>query len=270
MIGRRTHARAFFATGLALAGLAWLLLWAWAESPWGRYLDHGNWTQIGLVGSVCAAIPWGESLVPGGLYVAGWVLMLAAMMLPTTLPVLHVLDRLASRRRDRGRLLAVLIGGYLAVWAGFGLVAHGADLALAAVVRQSAWATFNGWAIGAIVLAGAGLFQFSALKRRCLDRCRTPVGLVMQHWRGRRPGREALRLGLWHGAFCVGCCWAIMLLMFVVGTGNVGWMLALGLVMATEKNFAWGRRLSDPLGLGLIGWAAWIVAVHVWPVLALA
>jgi predicted metal-binding membrane protein len=262
MIDRATHGRAFLGTGIALAALAWLLLWAWAGSPWGRYLEHGDWTRIGIVGSVCAAIPWGQSLVPGVLYVAGWMLMLAAMMLPTTLPVLAILDRMTVRRADHGLLVGLAVAGYVTVWAGFGVAAHLADLALASGVRQSAWLTFNGWALGAAVLTLAGLFQFSGLKRRCLERCRTPLGQVMQHWRGRRPRREAWGLGLAHGAFCVGCCWALMLIMFVVGTGNVGWMLLLGLTMAAEKNFPWGRRLSTPLGLGLIGWGTATVALN--------
>ena len=109
----------------------------------------------------------------------------------------------------------------------------------------------------------AGLFQFSALKRRCLERCRSPLGQVMAHWRGRRPRREAWELGLAHGLFCVGCCWALMLVMFVVGMGNIGWMLVLGLVMAMEKNLSWGRRLSAPVGLGLIGWSLAVIAPHV-------
>jgi predicted metal-binding membrane protein len=262
VIDRRAHTRAFVATGLMLAALAWALLAAWAASPWGRYLDHGDWTRIGLVGSICGAFPWGESLVPGAAYVAGWVLMLAAMMLPTTLPVLAILDRMTVRRADHGRLMALAVAGYLAAWGCFGLAAHLADLGLAAAVRQSAWATFNGWAIGAAVLALAGAFQFSPLKRRCLERCRTPLGQVMRHWRGVRPAREAWGLGLAHGAFCVGCCWALMLIMFVVGTGNVGWMLLIGLVMAAEKNFPWGGRLSAPLGAGLIAWCAATVALR--------
>jgi predicted metal-binding membrane protein len=200
--------------------------------------------------------------VPGALYVAGWVLMLSAMMLPTTLPVLYILDRMTARRAGRRRLLALAAAGYLAAWAGFGLAAHLADLGLATAVRQSAWVTFNGWAVGAAVLAMAGLFQFSALKRRCLDRCRTPLAQVMRHWRGIDPPREAFGLGLAHGAFCVGCCWALMLVMFVVGTGNVGWMLLLGLVMAAEKNFPGGRRLSAPLGIGLLAWSGATVLAH--------
>lgn len=110
----------------------------------------------------------------------------------------------------------------------------------------------------------AGLFQFSRLKYHCLDKCRTPLGFIVQHWRGRAPRRDAFLLGAHHGVFCVGCCWAIMLLMFVVGTGNVGWMLVLGALMAIEKNTAWGRRLSLPLGFVLLAWAAVIAAVNIW------
>ena len=109
------------------------------------------------------------------------------------------------------------------------------------------------------MLAGAGLFQFSRLKYRCLDKCRTPLGFIAEHWRGRAPRRKALRLGLDHGAFCVGCCWALMLLMFVVGTGSLGWMLVLGAVMALEKNMPWGGRLSRPLG-GVLLVAAGVLA----------
>ena len=98
MIGEATQRRAFFATGLALAALAWALLAVWAGSPWGRYLEHGDWTRLGLVGALCAALPGGAALVPGALYVGGWVLMLAAMMLPTALPVLYLVERMTGRR----------------------------------------------------------------------------------------------------------------------------------------------------------------------------
>ena len=109
---------------------------------------------------------------------------------------------------------------------------------------------------GVMVLLLAGGFQFSRLKYHCLDKCRTPLGFVMSHWHGPRPQREAFLLGLTHGAYCVGCCWALMLVMFVVGTGNLGWMMVLGLVMAVEKNHPWGRRLAAPLGAALLIMAA--------------
>ena len=255
-----THRRAFYTIGLLLAAFAWVLLAVWAQSPYGRYLDHGDWTRIGLIGSICAALPLGETLVPAALYSLGWLLMLAAMMLPTTLPVLFVYSRLVRNRKDRGFLIGLVITGYLAAWLGFAIAAHLADLALAAGVQRAGWLVFNGWAIGAAVLALAGLFQFTDLKRKCLEKCRMPLGFVMEHWQGRADYRNAMRLGLRHGLFCVGCCWALMLLMFVVGTGNVGWMLLLGAVMAVEKNFSWGRRISTPLGAGLLLWSAAIVA----------
>src|SRR5579884_128377 len=129
-------------------------------------------------------------------------------------------------------------------------------MALHEAVRRFDWLSLNGWALAALILTIAGLFQFSRLKYRCLAQCRTPFSFIAQHWHGPTPLRNALRLGLHHGLFCVGCCWALMLLMFVVGTGNVGWMLALGAVMAVEKNVSWGRRLSNPLGAVLLIGAA--------------
>jgi predicted metal-binding membrane protein len=89
----------------------------------------------------------------------------------------------------------------------------------------------------------------------------TPLGFVSEHWRGRAEARNAFRLGLHHGLYCIGCCWPIMPLMFVVGTGSVGWMLALGATMAIEKNAPWGRVLSAPLGVALITLAGIVVAV---------
>lgn len=245
-----------------LIALAWITLWIWAESPYGRYLDHGDWTNIGIAGAICRAIPGGSLLVPAILYVAGWVLMLAAMMLPTTLPLLEIYRRLVQRRSDRHLLLALVIFGYLAAWGGFGAAAHGLDLALYSAVIESPWLTLNGWAVGAGVLAMAGAFQFSRLKYACLDKCRMPLGFVMEHWHGHSERYQALRMGFRHGLFCIGCCWALMLLMFVVGTGSVGWMLLLGAAMATEKNLPWGRRIGKPIGVGLLAWASIVVAQH--------
>ena len=249
-----------------LIASAWLALSLWAASPYGRYLDHGNWSDIGLAAAICRALPAGDVLLPAVLYAGGWLLMTTAMMLPTTLPLLHRFERLTSARPDRHRLVLLLIAGYLLVWGAFGIAAHLLDAALHLIVRQSAGLASNGWILGAVVLVTAGGFQFSRLKYRCLDQCRSPLGFIMRHWRGRRPHWDALLLGAHHGAFCVGCCWAIMLMMFVVGTGNVGWMLALGAIMAVEKNMPWGRRLSHPLGVMLVAWGALVIAVNfAWP-----
>jgi predicted metal-binding membrane protein len=185
--------------------------------------------------------------------------MTVAMMLPTTLPLLEIFRRLTRRRPEQWQLVALVVLGYLGVWAGFGVAAHASDWLLHQAVERSTWLEANAWAIGAGTLLLAGGFQFTRLKYRCLDKCRAPLSFVMEYWRGRHDYRNALWLGINHGFFCVGCCWALMLLMFGVGVGNVGWMLALGAIMAVEKNLPWGRKLSAPLGLALLGCGAMLL-----------
>lgn len=243
-----------------LTALAWFALWLLERSPYGRYLRHEPWDTPWLRDGICRILPAGDVLVPGLVHVAGWTVMTAAMMLPTTLPLLEIFRRLTARRSDRRPLMGWLVTGYLGIWSLFGIAVHLLDFSLHALVRGSPWLTFNAWVFGAGALGLAGLFQFSALKYRCLDRCRTPLGFVIEHWRGDSARRQAVLLGVRHGMFCVGCCWALMLLMFAVGTGSIGWMLVLGALMAAEKNLPWGRRLSAPLGVALLGWAALVVA----------
>lgn len=236
----------------------------WGSSPYGRYLNHGQWTEIGLAANLCSVLPAGPIILPALLYVGGWLLMSAAMMLPTTMPLLGIFDRLTEQRPDRATLLVLVVLGYLLVWCVFGLAAYLTDAALHTLIVANPWLSMNGWIIGASVLATAGLFQFSALKYHCLDKCRTPFSFVNEHWRGQAVRQQAFLLGLHHGIFCVGCCWAIMLMMFVVGTGSVGWMLVLGAILAIEKNVSWGRNLTAPLGAGLLAWSGIVIGDHAW------
>jgi len=122
------------------------------------------------------------------------------------------------------------------------------------VTEQSVWLSGNYWVLGATVLVLAGAYQFSSLKYQCLDKCRSTLSFIISHWTGKSEKMQALRLGLHHGVFCVGCCWSLVLLMLAVGSGNIGWMLVLGAVMAIEKNLPWGRRVSKPLGILLAVW----------------
>jgi len=239
--------------------LAWLTLWIWERSPYGRYLRHAELAGLDLSDSR-------ELLLRAALYVLGWTLMTVAMMLPNVLPLLAIFQRLVAPRAERAQYLTLCILGYLGVWMAFGVMAHGADLAIHEGTERIAWLEENAWAIGAGTLLMAGAFQFSALKYRCLDKCRTPLSFVMEHWRGRHDHWNAFWLGVHHGIFCVGCCWALMLLMFGVGIGNVGWMLALGAVMVVEKNVSWGRHIGRPLGVALLAWSL-AVALEVlrWP-----
>ena len=222
-----------------LAGLciaAWAALAAWGRSPYASYLDH-------------ASLDNGIGLGSGGLYVSGWVLMTVAMMLPTSLPLVRMFDRMVSRRTDHLRLVVLLIAGYLLIWTGFGVIAHAADIGVHALVDRAGWLARREHLVGAATLLGAGAFQFSKLKYRCLEECRSPFFFLNRHWSGSgRAAWASLRLGVRHGLFCVGCCWALMLLMFALGTGSLAWMLGLGAVMAVEKNASWGRELSGAVG----------------------
>jgi predicted metal-binding membrane protein len=235
--------RLFVGLFAGLVGLAWLGLILWKISPYGRFLSHEG---VGEVAPMSR-----EYLQLLAFFVAGWTLMTAAMMLPTSLPLFAFFRSLVRERATRASLVTALVIGYVAVWTAFAVVVHASDQGIHSAVEHSAWLDRNAWLIMASTFAVAGLYQFSTVKYRCLDKCRSPVGFVMAHWHeGRR--RNALALGVRHGLFCLGCCWSLMLLMFAVGIGNIAWMLLLAAVMATEKNVSWGRRLSAPLGVALL------------------
>ncbi|HZV93723.1 MAG TPA: DUF2182 domain-containing protein [Caldimonas sp.] len=257
-----THARMSLALIVILAALAWLALAGWSASPWRRWLEHGAWSDVAWLAALCRAVPAGEKMLPPAAYAVAWMLMIAAMMLPTILPLLAIFRRVVASQPRAGALMAAVVVGYATAWFGFGVVAYGLDMAVREAAAASGWLVAHGWVIGAVVIAAAGAFQFSALKYRCLDRCRSPFGFVNARWRGRRPFAESYRLGVGHGLFCVGCCWALMLVTFVVGMGNVGWMLVLAAAMAAEKNLPWGARLRTPLGVGLLAWAAAIAVAN--------
>ena len=226
----------------ALGGAIALALGAlviWQASPYGRYLHHE--------GGGPAPLP-----VEAALFAAGWALMVVAMMLPSSVPLVATFAALVRRRPRPALLVGLVVAGYVAVWTTFGLVAWLLDRIVHAAVDAIPFLqTYPQLIIGATLLT-AGLYQFTGLKYRCLDECRSPLGFVLNRWAGQRPEREALALGLAHGTFCVGCCWSLMLVMFGLGLGSLAWMLAFGSLMAIEKNAPWGRRIGRPLGFGLV------------------
>jgi predicted metal-binding membrane protein len=226
----------------ALAAIAWLSLGLWSASPYGRYLQHD-----GAAGGSLGGVP-----LDGLVFMAGWVLMIVAMMLPTSVPLVLVFGAVVARRPSPMILVTLLLAGYLTVWAGFGLAAWVADRGIHAVVEAWPWLAAHPQLIMGSTLAVAGVWQFSPLRDRCLDECRSPFGFIVNRWRGQAVQREAFAMGLAHGAFCIGCCWSLMLVMFGVGLGSLAGMLALGGVTAIEKNVPWGRRLTHPVGFLLI------------------
>jgi len=173
------------------------------------------------------------------------------MMLPSTFPLVRVV--LAITGGSAG-ILALLRAGHLAMWTVFGALALLADAGLHRIVEGSARLAARPERLPGALLLGAGLFQFSPLKYSCLQQCRSPIGFVIQHWRGASRVIRALRVGALHGVYCVGCCWALMLVMFAVGGAQVGWMLALAAIMFVEKAVTWGRAAIRAVGVGLAGW----------------
>ena len=231
---------------VALSALAWLSLWAWSASPYAPYLHHE--------GGV-APIP-----VEALLFSLGWLLMIVAMMLPSSIPLVLTFRAIVGRRERPGVDVALLLLGYLLVWTTFGFAAWILDRGIHAAVDAVPWLAAHSQVIIGTTLLGAGLWQFSPIRDRCLEACRSPLGFVLNRWRGTAERRESLVLGIAHGAFCVGCCWSLMLVMFGVGLGSVTAMLVLGGLTAVEKNLPWGRRLTRPVGIALILAAVYAVA----------
>ncbi|MFQ6029564.1 MAG: DUF2182 domain-containing protein [Dehalococcoidia bacterium] len=244
--------RLFLALLVALIALAWVSLWVWGQSPYGRFLDHEALTDV-----------TSEDVRLLVFFVAAWTLMIFAMMLPTTLPLIALFRTMTSDRSNHMALIGLLATGYLGVWMAFGVLVHVADLGVHEASEQIKWLDSRDWVIGAGILMLAGVYQFTPLKYHCLDKCRSPFSFIAGRWSGGNELVQSLRIGLDHGIFCLGCCWSLMLLMFGVGAGSVGWMLVLGSVMAVEKNMPWGRNLSPPLGLALLGWGSVTVILNV-------
>ena len=227
---------------VAVSAMAWFVLWHWGHSPYLHYVHHAHQH----------APPGGSGFVAAMIFVSGRTLMTVAMMLPTSIPLLGVFSTVARERRDRTLLVALVVAGYLGAWAAFGALAYAGAVSFREATARNPWLAENAWLLGAATLLVAGAYQFTRLKYRCLDRCRSPFSFVTEHWTGQHHRRQALRLGVDHGLFCVGCCWSLMLLMFPLGAGNLGWMLLLGALMAVEKNVSWGRALARPVGAVLI------------------
>jgi predicted metal-binding membrane protein len=211
-----------------------------------------------------------DALLEGGpgfgpallLFLLAWQVMVAAMMLPSSLPMVRMFAVASANAPDRGRALAAFTVGYAAVWSAVGLLAFGGDAALHAAVAASPWLHQHDWAIAPSVLLLAGAFQFTPLKDACLRACRHPASFLRRHYR-RGPG-GGFMLGARHGVFCVGCCWALMLVMFAAGAASLIWMAALTGVMVHEKTRLSGEQTVPLTGVILLAagstlmlWAAY-------------
>ena len=231
---------------------AWLLTIVIVVNGSGYVVDHDA-----VLGD--RQFSWPVALI---LFLASWQLMTAAMMLPTTLPMMAMFLRVARNHPRPRATFLVFNFGYFAVWTGFAVAALANDAVIHRLVDRVAFLAAHEYLIGGSLLIAAGLFQFSSLKERCLDSCRNPMAFFLSFYAP--GGAAAWRLGLRHGLFCLGCCWALMLTMFAVGVGSMAWMTALAGVMLIEKTARYGKRLAHPVGFALIAWGSLIVLQLSW------
>ncbi len=193
-----------------------------------------------------------------------WSVMMVAMMLPSATPMILLHDKVTRKRRLRGRSggsNALFVSGYLMTWVGFSAVATLVNGGLHTTGLLTSMAGRLTPVLAGMALLVAGVYQWSSLKYVCLTHCRSPVGFLMAHWHEGRWG--AVRMGIHHGVYCVGCCWLLMVLLFVLGVMNLLWIAVLTAIVLVEKVASRGQLVSRMTGLVFVGWGGWVIA-SVW------
>jgi predicted metal-binding membrane protein len=240
---------------VVLTAAAWWLTLDYAlrmSMPMGIVV-RGGMDGDGMAGMAMAGMASAGWSAEGAIvFTAVWTVMMAAMMLPATAPMVLIFASAQGRRGGAAAISTwIFVAGYLIVWAAVGVLVYvvveaGSDLATAlAAAERSRWAPL---ALGATLMV-AGLYQFTPLKRACLGHCRSPLAFLAQHWRAGRRG--ALVMGLRHGAYCLGCCWALFAVMAAAGVMSLAWMLLLTLIVFVEKVSPQGERASAATGMAL-------------------
>lgn len=213
-------------------------------------------------GGMHGAYPWGAGETV--LMSVMWVAMMIAMMVPSAAPMVLMFSTIQRRRGERGDPpvpTAVFASAYVVVWAAFGLLATLVNWVLHQEGLLISMAGRSLPLLGGALLIVAGAYQMSPLKEACLVRCRSPLAFLMGEWR--RGWRGAFVVGTKHGLYCLGCCWALMALLFALGVMNLLWIATLGAVVLAEKTLPRGVWLGRALGVALVGWGAWMVAASV-------
>jgi predicted metal-binding membrane protein len=242
------RALALIAGLISLAGVAWAIAGGMMAG-----MDTGPGSDLGSL----------------SFYVATWVVMMAAMMFPSLSPMVRtyaLVQRSRYARRGLGEPTAAIVAflaGYLIIWIVFGLAAYASfKLAGALDLVPFAWDRGGSYVAGGVILASA-IYQLTPLKDACLSRCRGPLDFLIERWRDGVGG--ALRLGLEHGAWCVGCCWALMAALFALGVMSIAWMALIAILIALEKLLPWKRPANRAIAilLAVLGLAVAFVPASV-------
>jgi predicted metal-binding membrane protein len=229
---------------LALAAAAWVLL-----------ARQGAGDDMGMT----AASPTMGMRAP--LFLAIWVVMMVAMMFPAAAPMILTFHEVQASKRRSGKAFVatwVFVAAYMLVWTLSGVAAYAGAVAAEAVATRAALSSATAARIGGAVLVLAGLYQLTPLKDRCLSKCRTPISFIMTSWRDGVAG--ALHMGLLHGAWCLGCCWLLFVILFPLGIMNVAAMAVITLVVFAEKTLPWGRPVARATAGALLAYGAVVLA----------
>lgn len=250
---------------VVLAGLGVIVLLSWA------YMGYLAWDMaammtmsdtsmaMGMEMAMPAVQPW--SAVDYWLMFVMWTVMMIAMMTPSAAPMVLTYTKINRQQGNKLKPVwgtAVFYFGYLLIWTAFSAAATLAQGGLHAATLLSPMMETTSPILGGIILIAAGGFQFTPFKQACLSHCRTPLGFFMTEWRDGKWG--ALVMGVRHGAFCVGCCWLIMALLFVAGVMNLFWIAVIAAYVLAEKLLPGGHKLSHVIGVLMMGWGIWMIA----------
>jgi predicted metal-binding membrane protein len=228
--------------------------WAWLLLGAGTGMTPTDMTRMaGMDGWLMEPAQW--SIGYALLMFSMWWVMMIAMMVPSAAPMLLLFARVNGQSRSassHASSTGLFAAGYLLVWGGFSAVAVALQWALETARLLSPMLETSTVLLGAGILIAAGLWQLSPMKGVCLRHCRTPLGFLIGHW---RPGYSGVfRMGLAHGAWCLGCCWALMTLLFFGGVMNLYWIIGLAVFVLLEKTIPHGQWVGRAVGIVLVGW----------------
>lgn len=240
---------ALFILLVAVPAVSWAWIVVMARDMYGPMTGASRWMMTAAWDTPHLVLLW-----------AMWAVMMVGMMLPSAAPMILLYGSAARRSQaaNPARSIYALAAGYVAVWVLFSVLATAVQRMLGAALLMSPMMEMTSPAAAASLLIGAGIYQLTPLKQACLRACQSPLGFFLANWRG--GGAGAFRTGWRHGIYCLGCCWALMLLLFAGGVMNLAVIAALTAFVAFEKLGLFGRRASAFTGLVLVGSGVWMLA----------
>jgi predicted metal-binding membrane protein len=194
------------------------------------------------------------------LFIGVWVAMMVAMMFPTSAPMILAFAQIQGTRQTRGQVVVpswIFLLAYIALWSATGFLAYVVASLADNLANHSHWLLANSGRIGGAVLLVAGLYQLSPWKNKCLAQCRTPMSFIMTRWKEGTGG--AIRMGLEHGAYCLGCCWLLFVILFPLGMMNVAAMAMITVVIFAEKSLAIGQRVAQAAAIALVAYGGLVL-----------